>query len=306
MRGKSEIRDPRFELDKREMAFIRSRPLMGGLAFVVPGPHEMGIPGKSFGGRKLFDPVGSPQSTDSAKSRQSALSGNAGTRQHRNVPRVAEPLEKFFQAFTLLRARIESGEGTPPLPYRGHHKYEAKQNYVEDAVRLMARVRNRDAAAFEQLYDGYHRLVYGIALRILGDVAAAEDVTQAVFLKLWSSPALFAKGNFGAWIARVARNRALDVVRSRTVRSESELPDAMPLDDALEDTAFAHIDAEQVRSALSQLPEEQRNPIELGFFGGITHEDIARQTGIPLGTVKTRIRTGLRKLRMHLDGMVTV
>ncbi|MDQ6929903.1 MAG: sigma-70 family RNA polymerase sigma factor [Candidatus Eremiobacteraeota bacterium] len=169
----------------------------------------------------------------------------------------------------------------------------------------MARVRNRDAAAFEALYDGYHRLVYGVALRILGDVAGAEDVTQAVFLKLWSSPNLFATGNFSAWIARVARNRALDVVRSRTVRAESEMPQVMPVDDALEDVAFAHIDAESVRAALAQLPEPQRKVIELGFFGGVTHEEIAAQTGTPLGTIKTRIRTGLRKLRMQLDGVVT-
>ena len=165
----------------------------------------------------------------------------------------------------------------------------------------MARVRNRDAAAFEQLYDGYHRLVYGIALRILGDAAGAEDVTQAVFLKLWSSPGLFAKGNFGAWIARVARNRALDVVRSRAVRAESEMPEAMPVDDALEDTAFANIDADHVRKALAQLPDEQRKAIELGFFGGVTHEEIARRTETPLGTVKTRIRAGLRKLRSSLE-----
>lgn len=170
----------------------------------------------------------------------------------------------------------------------------------------MARVRDRDAAAFESLYDSYHRLVYGIALRILGDVAAAEDVTQAVFLKLWSAPTLFTKGNFGAWIARVARNRALDVVRSRAVRSETEMPEAMPLDDALEDTAFAHINADSVRSALAALPDEQRKPIELGFFGGITHEEIAKQTGIPLGTIKTRIRSGLRRLRTELDGVVMV
>lgn len=169
----------------------------------------------------------------------------------------------------------------------------------------MARVRQRDAAAFEALYDAYHRLVYGISLRILGDVSAAEDVTQAVFLKLWSSPGLFVRGNFGAWIARVARNRSLDVVRSRAVRPESEIPEAMPVDDALEDTAFANLDAEHVRSALAALPDDQRKPIELGFFGGITHEEIAQQTGVPLGTIKTRIRTGLRKLRAQLDGLVT-
>ncbi|MBV8727876.1 MAG: sigma-70 family RNA polymerase sigma factor, partial [Candidatus Eremiobacteraeota bacterium] len=138
---------------------------------------------------------------------------------------------------------------------------------MEDASRLMERVRERDAAAFESLYDGYHRLVYGIALRILGDVPAAEDVTQAVFLKLWSSPQSFSHGNFGAWIARVTRNRALDVVRSRNVRQESEVAEPMPADDALEDTAFAMLDAEFVRSALARLPEDQRRPIELGFFG---------------------------------------
>lgn len=169
----------------------------------------------------------------------------------------------------------------------------------------MARVRKRDSAAFELLYDGYHRLVYGIALRILADVPAAEDVTQAVFLKLWSSPESFEKGNFSAWIARVTRNRSLDVVRSRALRPQSEIPETMPADDALEDTAFATLDAASVRSALAQLPGEQRKLIELGFFGALTHEEIARQTGIPLGTIKTRIRAGLRKLRAQLDGLVT-
>lgn len=169
----------------------------------------------------------------------------------------------------------------------------------------MARVRKRDSAAFELLYDGYHRLVYGIALRILGDGPGAEDVTQAVFLKLWSSPESFEQGNFSAWIARVTRNRSLDVVRSRALRPQSEIPETMPADDALEDTAFATLDAAFVRSALARLPDEQRKPIELGFFGAFTHEEIARQTGIPLGTIKTRIRTGLRKLRAQLDGVVT-
>jgi RNA polymerase sigma-70 factor, ECF subfamily len=176
---------------------------------------------------------------------------------------------------------------------------------VEDAGRLMERVRTRDVDAFEVLYDRYHRLVYGLALRILGDNVGAEDVTQAVFLKIWSDPERFRGGNFGAWIARVTRNRALDVVRGATVRGESELPESLRIDDAFEDTALALIDAARVREALAQLPREQREPIELGFFGGATQEQIARQTGLPLGTVKTRIRTGLRKLRSSLEGAVT-
>jgi RNA polymerase sigma-70 factor (ECF subfamily) len=170
----------------------------------------------------------------------------------------------------------------------------------------MERVRARDADAFEALYDRYHRLVYGIALRVLCDPIAAEDVTQTVFLKIWSNPVLFRNGNFGAWIARVTRNRAFDVVRSRALHAESELPDSLPLDDVLEDRALERIDGERVRVALEQLPPEQREPIELGFFGGATQEQIARQTGLPLGTVKTRIRNGLRKLRNALEGAVTV
>ncbi len=175
----------------------------------------------------------------------------------------------------------------------------------QDAGQLMARVRARDADAFETLYDIYHRLVFGIAMRMLGDTPAAEDVTQAVFLKVWSSPELFRGGNFSAWIARVSRNRALDVLRSRNAHQESALPDALPETEAMEELAFARLDAQRVRAALALLPSEQREPIELGFFGGVTHDEIARRAGIPLGTVKTRIRMGLRKLRAALADTVT-
>jgi RNA polymerase sigma-70 factor (ECF subfamily) len=177
---------------------------------------------------------------------------------------------------------------------------------VEDTGRLTERVRARDADAFEVLYDEYHRLVYGLAIRVLSDPLVAEDVTQAVFLKVWSSPTLFRGGNFAAWIARVTRNRAYDLLRSRAIRDEREIPESLPAEDAIEDTALANVTAERVRGALAQLPPEQRELIELGFFGGVTQEEIARQTGLPLGTIKTRIRTGLRRLRSALEGAVTV
>jgi RNA polymerase sigma-70 factor (ECF subfamily) len=175
---------------------------------------------------------------------------------------------------------------------------------VDETSRLMARVRDRDIAAFEAVYDSYYRLVHGIALKMLGDAMAAEDLTQAVFLKLWSSPEAFREGNFGAWISRVARNRALDVLRGRALRPEDEIPSDVPIDGALDETVFALIDGESVRAALATLPDEQRRPIELGFFGGITHEEIARRTATPLGTVKTRIRSGLHKLRVALETTV--
>ena len=165
----------------------------------------------------------------------------------------------------------------------------------------MARVRERDVAAFETIYDSYHRLVHGIALKMLQDVMAAEDLTQSVFLKLWSAPDAFASGNFGAWIARVTRNRALDALRSRAAHSEGEMPADVPLDVVLDEVVFSKLDAERVHVALETLPQEQRSLIELGFFGGVTHEEIARRTATPLGTVKTRIRAGLKKLRASLE-----
>lgn len=169
----------------------------------------------------------------------------------------------------------------------------------------MERLRDRDIAAFEQLYDGYHRLVFGISLRMLGEATMAEDLTQAVFLKLWSTPDAFREGNFGAWLSRVTRNRALDVLRSRSVRPESEIPTDIPESGSIDDVVFAKLDSQRVRLAVAALPDEQRTPIEMGFFGGITHEEIAKRTGIPLGTVKTRIRSGLRRLRGELHGTVT-
>ncbi|MBV8579224.1 MAG: sigma-70 family RNA polymerase sigma factor [Candidatus Eremiobacteraeota bacterium] len=176
---------------------------------------------------------------------------------------------------------------------------------MDPGVRLMERVRARDAAAFEALYDGYHRLVFGIGLRMLGDPASAEDLTQTVFMKIWTAPDAFRGGSFVAWVSRVARNRALDVLRSKAVHPETEIPAELPLDGALDDDVFARLDAQRVRDALATLPAEQRGLIELGFFGGVTHQELARRTDTPLGTVKTRIRNGLRRLRASLGERVS-
>ncbi|MBV8602082.1 MAG: sigma-70 family RNA polymerase sigma factor [Candidatus Eremiobacteraeota bacterium] len=173
---------------------------------------------------------------------------------------------------------------------------------MQDAGRLMADVRRRDAAAFEALYDGFGRLVYGIASRMLADTATAEDVTQSVFLTVWTRPEAFRGGNVGAWLARVTRNRCLDVLRSRAARPSAEMPVDVADETALDDAILARLDGARVRSALALLPVEQREPIEMGFFDGVTHDEIARRSGIPLGTIKTRIRTGLRRLREHLAG----
>ncbi len=167
----------------------------------------------------------------------------------------------------------------------------------------MARVRARDARAFEALYDEYHRVVYGVALRVLGDARGAEDVTQSVFLKLWGEPAIFRSGNFGGWIARVARNRAIDVLRAGApITVDGDAAASLVAEDALEDGAVRELEGQHVREVLARIPAEQRELIELGFFGGLSHDAIARKTGLPLGTVKTRIRAALRRLREALVG----
>jgi len=171
---------------------------------------------------------------------------------------------------------------------------------MDPGFRLMERIRARDVGAFEALYDAYHRLVFGIGLRMLGDPGMAEDLTQTVFLKIWTAPEAFRGGSFVAWVSRVTRNRALDVLRSRAVRPEADFPADLPLDGALDEDVMAGLDAQRVRDALAMLPAEQRGLIELGFFGGMTHQELARRTETPLGTVKTRIRTGLRTLREAL------
>lgn len=176
---------------------------------------------------------------------------------------------------------------------------------MDPGLRLMERVRARDVVAFESLYDAYHRLVFGIGLRMLGDPSMAEDLTQTVFMKIWSAPEAFHGGSFVAWVSRVSRNRALDVLRARGVRPEAELPAELPLEGALDDDVLAKLDAQRVRDALALLPAEQRSLIEMGFFGGVTHQELARRTDTPLGTVKTRIRSGLRKLRETLGERVS-
>lgn len=161
----------------------------------------------------------------------------------------------------------------------------------------MRSLASRSFGSFEVFYDAYHRLVYGIGFRLLGDVAGAEDLTQTVFLKVWVNPAAFKGGSLVGWLARVARNVALDVLRQRSARSTSDFPADMPLDGAVEDEVFANLDAQRVRTALLRLPAAERVPIEMGFFDGKTYTTVANEIGVPLGTVKTRIRTGLHRLR---------
>jgi RNA polymerase sigma-70 factor (ECF subfamily) len=148
------------------------------------------------------------------------------------------------------------------------------------------------------LYDRYSSIVYSIALRVLGDTGAAEDVLQEVFLQLWRNPGVFdsSRGNMAAWLAVIARNRAIDSLRKRP--PETDIADVVVSvePDLAGDTERARA-MEKIRGVLGDMPAAQRSALEMAYFEGLTHTEIAARTGEPLGTVKTRIRAGLLSLR---------
>lgn len=152
-----------------------------------------------------------------------------------------------------------------------------------------------------QLYDRYSPVVYSVALRVLADTGAAEDVLQEVFLQLWRNPSAFDsnRGSLGAWLAVIARNRAIDALRKRKHETDpEEVVLSVELD--MEGETERRRVLEKVRSVINGLPEDQRKALEMAFFEGLTHTEIAAKTGQPLGTIKTRIRSGLLSLRKAL------
>jgi RNA polymerase sigma-70 factor (ECF subfamily) len=163
---------------------------------------------------------------------------------------------------------------------------------------LLALVRNGDEYAMASLYDRYSRIVYSVALRVLRDPAAAEDVLQEIFMQLWRHPDGFVagRGSLGGWLAVVARNRSIDALRrKRPTETLDDIVLAAGYD--LADEAERNHLMERARSVIRQLPAEQRRTLEMAFFDGLTHSEIAEMTGDPLGTVKTRIRSALATLR---------
>ncbi len=171
-------------------------------------------------------------------------------------------------------------------------------------IALIERVAAQDEAAVGELYDRHSRLLYSLALRILRDAGDAEDVLQEVFVALWTrvhtyDPAL---GSPVAWLVRIARNRAIDRLRASGVRARAV--DAAPVDPPAprspEDSAARAEENRAVVNALAALPRDQRMLIEDAYFLGLTHAEIADRHGMPLGTVKTRIRTGMQALRQAL------
>jgi RNA polymerase sigma-70 factor (ECF subfamily) len=167
---------------------------------------------------------------------------------------------------------------------------------------LMERVCANDQMAMAEVFDRYGSLVYSVALRVLRDPAQAEDVMQEIFFQVWKSPQSFVqvKGSLGAWLAVVARNRAIDSLRRRKPTDSVEevvLPAATNLASEVERNSMM----DKVRAVLKGLPPEQQKTVELAFFEGMSHSEIAAKTGDALGTVKTRIRSALISLRKGMQ-----
>ena len=174
---------------------------------------------------------------------------------------------------------------------------------------LMERVLRRDASALETLYDRYGRPVYSLVLRIAQQPASAEEIVQDVFLQLWKSADRFqaSRGALAPWLFTMARNRALDFLRlkgEKQRRREDSQEDDFPEPAIARPDAEGAIDlsrrAEKVRALISSLPDGQRKAIELAYFEGMSHSEIAASMGEPLGTVKSWIRGGLLRLRESL------
>lgn len=177
---------------------------------------------------------------------------------------------------------------------------------------LAARVAQSDETAFETLYDRHASIILGIALRITNDRTISEDLVQETFWRLWQSAGTYQPqlGSFTSWLFRIARNLAIDAYRRHSVRSKAitDEADTDPILDQMRDPdmnvpeqAQSNLVAQQARNALKTLPSEQRQVIELAYFSSMTRQEIAEATGQPSGTIHTRARLGLQKLREALE-----
>jgi len=178
---------------------------------------------------------------------------------------------------------------------------------------LAAQVARGESGALETLYDRYASTVLGISLKIMGDQAAAEDVLQETFWRVWRSAASYQnkRGSFTSWLFRIARNLAIDAYRRRNIRPRP-ITDVDDSDSKIDQTPDPNMDVaqqsqllfnhKQVLGALATLPRVQRQVIEMAYFYGMTRQEIAEVTGEALGTIHTRARLALQKLREELHG----
>jgi len=177
----------------------------------------------------------------------------------------------------------------------------------DEDVQMAAQLQRGEPSGVEGLYDKYGRLAYGLAYRVLSDRTAAEDVVQEAFLGLWRNSGSFdpSRDNVRGWLLSIVHNRAIDRLRGTTrLRKETQIEIVEQVLEAPDtwETVSIHLQQKQIREGFAQLPEAQRQTLELAYFGGYTHLEIAGRMGVPLGTVKGRMRMGLEKMRSFLQG----
>jgi RNA polymerase sigma-70 factor (ECF subfamily) len=170
----------------------------------------------------------------------------------------------------------------------------------EDLLELVAQ--RRDAEAFEVLYQRYARAVFSVVRRTLGDRGRSEDVVQEAFASVWRAAKGYRRerGSAAGWMFAISRNAAADVLRARTPIAIGELPEHADPAAGPDDQAAAGLEAFAVHAAVDALPEREREVIELAYFGGLSQSEVAERLSLPLGTVKTRTRSGLARLATRL------
>ena len=194
----------------------------------------------------------------------------------------------------------------PTLPVR--EPPSAEQRALE--VALLARVRDGDASALSDLYGRFGGPLYSLAYQVVHDATAAEDVVQEVFMAVWRDAGRFdpAKGSPAGWLFALTRHKAIDLLRRETTARSRSVDVDLTLEPASEDVeqeAWLGIRRDRTLESLGALSDLQREAVELAFFGGLTHVEVAERLGIPLGTAKTRIRSGLLRLRDLLGDSVS-
>jgi RNA polymerase sigma-70 factor (ECF subfamily) len=196
------------------------------------------------------------------------------------------------------------------MPLLSGHRISPSRSALRELADddLMALVRDREMAAFEVIYDRHSAVAFSLAYRICGTRPSAEEVVQEAFLALWRSGERYdrSRGSVRTWVLGIVHNRAIDALRRTVVHERRRASDEGIAErlEAAERTELVVADrdeARELRAALQTLPEEQSRVIELAYFGGFTHTEIAEMLGAPVGTVKGRMRLGLEKLRGALD-----
>ena len=184
-------------------------------------------------------------------------------------------------------------------------KKAAERLADEDLMPLLA---EQDPEAFEVFYDRHGGAAYSLAYRIVGDRSGAEDVVQEAFISIWRSGGRYdrARGSVRSWTLGIVRNRAIDALRRQSGKApklnfdDEAALEQRPAAELTEEQALQRESAREVRGALSELPDEQSKVIQLAYFGGFSHSEIAEMLGMPLGTVKGRMRLGIEKIRTQL------